>query len=247
MCTVIVAWKCVPGAPLVVAANRDEMFRRPSEAPLLLADEPQRWGGRDQLAGGTWLAVDPAGRVGAVTNRHPGGVYSPPDRTRSSRGALPLDVLASTDSSAYDLMTSIAPATYNPVNLLYFSPSVAVWTRLDDEAGNHTAALAPGIHVITEQDLDDHSDPKTVHVRGLARAAFEDAPEFPTFVSALRRVLSSHDDLPTCVHGTEHGTVSGATVVVTAEGRVLYEHAEGPPCVTPYARVPLPIDPNWGQ
>jgi uncharacterized protein with NRDE domain len=71
MCTVIVAWQVVPGVPLVVAANRDEMLDRPSDPPLPLSEDPPRWGGRDRIAGGTWLAVDPCGRVGAVTNRHP--------------------------------------------------------------------------------------------------------------------------------------------------------------------------------
>ena len=36
MCTVIVAWQCFADAPLVVAANRDELLARPSDPPLLL-------------------------------------------------------------------------------------------------------------------------------------------------------------------------------------------------------------------
>ena len=91
MCTVIVAWQCYPDAPLVIAANRDELLGRPSDPPLLLTSEPPRWGGRDRLAGGTWLAVDPAGRIGAVTNRHPGGVLPTLDASRRTRGTLPLE------------------------------------------------------------------------------------------------------------------------------------------------------------
>ena len=50
-------------------------------------------GGRDLVAGGTWLAVDDGGTVCAVTNRHPGtGKPEPPDPTRRSRGEIPLSL-----------------------------------------------------------------------------------------------------------------------------------------------------------
>ena len=65
----------------------------PSDPPMLLSETPPRWGGRDRVAGGTWLAVDPAGRVGAVTNRHPGGRPPERDPARHSRGKLPLEAL----------------------------------------------------------------------------------------------------------------------------------------------------------
>ena len=84
----------------MVAANRDELLARPTDPPLLLTEQPPRWGGRDRLAGGTWLAVDPAGRVGAVTNRHPGGRPPTRDGTRRSRGDLPLEVLRGDDATA---------------------------------------------------------------------------------------------------------------------------------------------------
>ena len=241
MCTVIVAWQCLPDAPLVVAANRDEMLARPSETPLLLSTDPPRWGGRDLVAGGTWLAVDPAGRIGAVTNRHPGGVYTPPDRTRSSRGTLPLDVLAGTDADARDLMTSLTPSTYNSVNVLYASTGAAYWTRIDDAGGAHTSSLTPGVHVLTEQDIDDPEDPKAARILAQAESALSEASGYVSLLSCLTTLLRSHvtadNGSPACIHGAEHGTVSSATVVVTDSRGVRYEHADGPPCVAQYGRV----------
>jgi uncharacterized protein with NRDE domain len=240
VCTVIVGVQCFPEAPLVVAANRDEMLARPSIPPLLLVDDPPRWGGRDRLAGGTWLAVDPDGRVGAVTNRHPGGVYVPPDPARRSRGRLPLEVLDRDDAGAEPWLSGLHPSQYNPVNVLYLSPQLSLWTGLDDAAGRQTQRLDPGVHVITEQDPDDPADPKALRILGQARAALAASADGPELVSRWAELLRSHEAAdggsPACVHAEQHGTVSSATVLVGPDG-VRYEHAEGPPCVTPFTRV----------
>lgn len=239
VCTVIVGFQCVADAPLIVAANRDEMLARASDPPLLLSVEPPRWGGRDRVAGGTWLAVDPGGRVGAVTNRHPGGIYQPPDRRRRSRGGLPLEVLDHADADVEQWMSSLRPSDYNPVNVLHLSPAAAVWAGLDD-GGRHTRRLAPGVHVITEQDPDDPADPKALRIRQQAEAARAASVGGEDLLRRWQDVLRSHDaddgGSPACIHGVEHGTVSSATVLVGADG-VRYEHAEGPPCMTPYVRV----------
>lgn len=237
MCTVILAWQCFPDAPLVVAANRDELLGRPSDPPLLLQPDPPRWGGRDRVAGGTWLAVDPTGRIGAVTNRHPGGVVPARDDARRTRGALPLDALAGSDADALAWMTSLEPGDYNPVNVLYASPTAAFWTSLDDDRGRRTTTLTPGIHVLAEQDVDDSADPKARNIREQAAAALEASPDAGTLVRLLREVLRSHEvpvgALPACIHGELHGTVSSATVCVSTDG-VRFEHAEGPPCTTAF-------------
>jgi len=240
VCTVIVGFQCMADAPLIVAANRDELRVRPSDPPMLLSEAPPRWGGRDRVAGGTWLAIDPAGRVGAVTNRHPGGRLPPRDQTRRSRGGLPLQVLTGDDSSAVTSMSELDASDYNPVNVLYLSPTAALWTGLDDESGRRTRPLDPGVHVITEQDLDDPADPKGLRILRQAEAALAAAANATDLVERWREVLRSHESpgggSPACIHAEQHGTVSSATVLVTPHG-VRYEHADGPPCITPYAPV----------
>ncbi|MFL6070074.1 MAG: NRDE family protein [Actinomycetes bacterium] len=241
MCTVILAWQALPDAPLVLAANRDEVFARPSDPPLLLSPDPPRWGGRDRLAGGTWLAVDPAGRIGAVTNRHPGGQPPARDSSRRSRGALPLDLLAGDDAAALKWMESLEPRDYNPVNVLYASPTAAWCTSMDDEIGRRTLPLRPGVHVLTEQDADDVGDEKTQAIRRRATDAVAASSSADQLVEAWREILRSHDakyaGTPVCIHGGSHGTVSSSTVVVSERAGVRYEHAEGPPCVTPFESV----------
>ena len=70
MCLIAFALDALPGCPLLVAANRDEHFDRPTQ-PLhawALPNGTQVVAGRDLHAGGTWLGITPAGRVAMLTN-----------------------------------------------------------------------------------------------------------------------------------------------------------------------------------
>jgi uncharacterized protein with NRDE domain len=83
MCTLVAFVDSWSGAPLVVAANRDERLERP-------ATGPQRWrdedfvAPRDELAGGTWLGLHRAGLFVGVTNRA-GTVRDPKLSSRGRR------------------------------------------------------------------------------------------------------------------------------------------------------------------
>lgn len=241
MCTIAFAWGVFDEAPLVLAANRDESVGRPSLPPRQLREEPTMWGGQDQLAGGTWLAVDPTGRLCAVTNRHPGGRFPERDESRSSRGIIPTNVLAGgNDESARQVLASLSAQDYNPVNVLYLSRSSAIWVGIDDEAGVRSAELTPGVHVLTEQDPDDAASAKTVGLRKQFQAAVE-ATSAKT-MDRWRDLLASHDritDEPqsaACIHEELFGTVSSSLVRFGLDD-VWYAHAEGHPCVTPFVDV----------
>src|SRR5712691_2616136 len=67
--------------PLVIAANRDEDYARPTLAAHFWTDAPNILGGRDALHGGSWLAMTRAGRFAAVTNLR-GSVRDPQKRSR---------------------------------------------------------------------------------------------------------------------------------------------------------------------
>ncbi len=242
MCTIVFAWQVFDDVPLVMAANRDEAVGRPSDPPLMLQDDPPLWGGRDRLAGGTWLAVDPTGRVCAVTNRHPGGRLPERDSSRSSRGQLPGLVLNTVDDdAALAVLDGFTAATYNPVNVLYVSRQTARWVGIDDEAGVRAATLEPGIHVLTEQDPDDPSSAKATGLLARATASAEGAtPE--ELVGRWQQLLRSHEQITdepqsaACIHAEQFGTVSSSVTVISSNG-VRYDHAEGHPCVTPFKQV----------
>src|SRR5258706_15235899 len=69
MCTLALYSRRFEDYPLVLAANRDEQFSRPSAAPALGPGAAKILAGRDLVAGGTWLGVNARGVAAAVVNR----------------------------------------------------------------------------------------------------------------------------------------------------------------------------------
>ncbi len=91
MCLILFAYKIHTEYPLVLAANRDEFFDRPTDPAGFWADAPKIFAGRDLRGGGTWLGVTTAGRVAAVTNFRDRSEFGPAMR---SRGLLTREFLS---------------------------------------------------------------------------------------------------------------------------------------------------------
>jgi uncharacterized protein with NRDE domain len=173
MCTAIVGYD--PGArvPLVLAGVRDEMVERAWRPPARhWPDHPGLIGGRDELAGGTWLALDPAApRVACVLN---GVGRAAPEERRRSRGALPLR-LAETGTPEGDL------DGFDPFHLVGAEPSgVRLWSW--DGERLTTRKLEPGLHFVVNSGLaepgtdggDDYMSARVAHFRPLFEAASHD-------------------------------------------------------------------------
>ena len=89
MCLIVFAWRPGHALPLIVAANRDEFYARPTQALTAWEDAPGVHAGRDLEAGGTWLGVGPQGRFAALTNiRDPGQPLGPRSRGELVAGFL---------------------------------------------------------------------------------------------------------------------------------------------------------------
>src|SRR5580698_5286523 len=95
MCLILIAWRGAAKYPCVVAANRDELYSRPTAAAHWWPSRPPILAGQDLLAGGTWLGLTQTGRFAALTN------FRDPEQRRTgtpSRGTLVASILASGDS-----------------------------------------------------------------------------------------------------------------------------------------------------
>jgi uncharacterized protein with NRDE domain len=68
MCLILFAWDAHPRWKLVVGANRDEFYARPTAPAAFWDDAPDVLAGRDLREGGTWLGITRSGRFAAVTN-----------------------------------------------------------------------------------------------------------------------------------------------------------------------------------
>ncbi len=96
MCLILFAHRAAPEYALVLAANRDEFFARPTGPAEYWTDAPHVLAGRDLEKGGTWMGVTRDGRWAAVTNFRDG---TRPETGSRSRGELVARYLLE-DSSA---------------------------------------------------------------------------------------------------------------------------------------------------
>jgi len=251
MCLLAVLFRVRRDEPLVVAANRDEFLERPaSPVQVLRAGPPRVLGGRDEVAGGTWLAVNEHGLVAGLTNKpSPLG----PDRSKRSRGELPL-LLAGHRSAREAAMTFAAEvhsADYNPCWLLVGDRDVLFSIDLTLPGRPAISELGPGIHVLENRPLASAS-PKAAWVR--ARLAGAASWPRTQLSETLAAVLASHELPPdldgrsdswrppatesACVHAGPYGTRSATIVTVPAIAAApRVEHASGAPCSVPFVDV----------
>ena len=150
MCLIAFAHRAVSGAALVVAANRDELFERPTAAARFWEDHPSVLAGRDLRAGGTWMGVTRSGRFAAITN-----FRNPRDRRNDapSRGALVGDFLTGTESPQRYLERLRPRAKdYNGFSVLVATPE-AMWFY--SNSNDALLPVEPGVHALSNHVLDE--------------------------------------------------------------------------------------------
>jgi uncharacterized protein with NRDE domain len=251
VCTLAVYLRVFPTYPLVVAANRDEYLDRPAAPPGLLSVEPSRVaGGRDLVAGGTWLGLAEGGLVAGLLNRRG---PAPPDPARRSRGLLCLEALACRTAAEAAARVAGEPAgRYNPFNLLLADPHGAFVASQGTNEAARVMPLAPGLHLLTNLDVNDATCPRIAASRqGFAAAgeAFRRDRDPAGLVARLQTVLADHVTAldprgpgSLCVHLDGFGTRSSTVLLVPPAGRpARCFHADGPPCCTPLEEVTLPF------
>ncbi len=88
MCLVAFSWKYHSEYPLIISANRDEFFDRPTES--LHQWDSGIIAGKDLRGGGTWMGFHPDGKWALLTNYRD---FNRPQRGEISRGKLVQDFL----------------------------------------------------------------------------------------------------------------------------------------------------------
>jgi uncharacterized protein with NRDE domain len=149
MCIILLAHQATPEYPLILAANRDEFYERPTARAHFWDDDRGMLAGRDLERGGTWLGVTEAGRVAAVTNyREPGAKM----KDALSRGLLVTDFLAG-DAGPDEYLAELSTRgdLYQGFNLIagrvgeicYFS-----------NRGGEPQRITPGVHGLSNHLLN---------------------------------------------------------------------------------------------
>lgn len=146
----LIAFAFTPGndRQLVLAANRDEFHDRPARAMAWWRWPEGPLAGRDELAGGTWLAVARDGRWAAVTNfRDPRA-----DTGARSRGDLPVGFFSEGLSpSDYARDVYHDRSAFGPFNLLA-GDRRSLWYC---STWSPPEAVAPGVHALSNGLLDE--------------------------------------------------------------------------------------------
>ena len=233
MCLILVALNQHERYPLIIAANRDEFYDRPTRRAGFWSDVPDLVAGRDLKSGGTWLGMTRGGAWAAVTNyREPARDESASLRTRGDlvrnylENRLPApDYAVAVEKHADDfagfslLLGHLQGATYisnrDPcpralVNSLFGLSNGALdeaWPKV--ERGKH------GLQTILCQPRIDTEELFAL-LADRTEAAIDELPD--TGIGTEREKLLS----PAFIIGSEYGTRSSTVVIVDSDGRATF-------------------------
>lgn len=208
--------------PLIVAANRDEHYDRPSAPPAVRNGRPKIIAGRDLRANGTWLGVNEDGVIAGILNRRLNG-QTPALADVRSRGLLCLDVLSFESAKAANKFIRDHKLRYNPFTLLFVDRHEG-YVSYNDEERTITQKIEKGLHVFSSAaEFEMHSAKADRAYALFARLSSRVRPTngiaFES-IAALQTVLADHSlsadsDDPgdaICVHRETSGTVSSSII-----------------------------------
>ncbi|MDO9515140.1 MAG: NRDE family protein, partial [Syntrophales bacterium] len=149
MCLILFSYRSHPTCPLILAANRDEFYERPTAPASFWKEAPDMLAGRDLKDGGTWLGITKSGRMAAITN------YRDPRTLKEgvpSRGGLVSGFLRG-DETPGEYIRRIRRGSdrYNGFNLILGDGSgLFCFSNITDVFQE----ISPGTHGISNHFLD---------------------------------------------------------------------------------------------
>src|SRR5918992_4835252 len=214
MCLVLLALGLHPDYQLIVAANRDEFYDRPTAPADFWFDAPSVLAGRDLQAGGTWLGITRGRRFAAVTNYRQG--QREPTATRS-RGLLVSDFLSG-DIGGLDYMERVErdASLYNGFNLIAGDSSeLFYYSNREGEV----RSLPPGVYGLSNHLLDTPW-PKVAATKTAFGAILNDGGA--ELAEDLFRLLSNRnrardDELPSTGVGPEWERLLSSAFIVSPD------------------------------
>lgn len=201
MCLILFAYKVDPGYPLIVAANRDEFYRRPTRRLDFWPEAPNLLAGQDLEQGGTWLGCTRSGRFAAVTNVREG--FSQTRAQLKSRGRLPLDYLLC-NQPPLDYLAALDSQShrYAGYNLLLGDRHGLYYGSNRNQQPPQT--LAPGIYGLSNATLDTPWPKVAQGTRALQQLIEADGISADALLRLLQqRDLPADDQLPDTGVGLE--------------------------------------------
>lgn len=176
---------------MIIAANRDEFYSRPTAPVHYWEDHPNILGGRDLKAQGTWLAVSKSGKISALTN-----IRTPEEMTaeaKKSRGELVVNYLLS-KKSPKEYLTALAghSSDYAGFNLLTGTPDELYYMNNYD---NKISRVTDGTHGLSNEYLDTPWPKVVIGKEQLDKVISEDDIDIDALFSLLRIDTKAADDI----------------------------------------------------
>lgn len=247
MCTMLILDRVSPRFPVVIAANRDELYRRPALPPRRL-EGIDAVAGIDAEGGGSWAGATASGFFVGLTNQRTG---APPDPSRLSRGQVVLECLRRGHRAAVrDYLTGLDLARYNPFNLI-FGDAGGLECAYARDRDLDFEPVPPGISVLPNDVLESPGfTAKVARAHALLGDPREVATlEWPALHDRLLATLADHQLPPPdavmpagsdlarqlaalCIHTPLYGTRSVTTIALDPGRTAHYCFADGPACTT---------------
>jgi uncharacterized protein with NRDE domain len=233
MCLLLLAVQEHPDYKLVLAANRDEYYDRPTAAAAFWNEAPHLLAGKDLRAGGTWLGITKNGRIAAITNyREPAAEIS----GAPSRGKLVSGFLLSKQSAEHFLEgLALEKERYNGFNLIIGERDQLYWFS---NRGDGAHKLSSGIYGLSNRLLDTPW-PKLIRSKeAMAHLISNEKDLSPNalFQMLMDRTISDDDQLPDTgvgiawerilspifITSPTYGTRSSTTILIDRQDRVTF-------------------------
>ena len=232
MCLVTFMKDVHPDYPLILVANRDELYDRPAAAIHRWLDEPKVTAGIDLKERGTWLGFTNEGKFISILN-YPFTDWKPSLEIPRSRGKLLRDYLTKDFTiEEFSLYLRKNRKHYNGYHLLYGTfEDLRYYTNVDDVF--HT--FSSGIHCLanTKDDLSNHRKDRSQEL--LAQYVNSTTGELKleelTALMSDDLVSESLSDIPKeidlemakqnssiFIHGDEFGTVGTTVILIDKKG-----------------------------
>lgn len=237
MCLISIAYQYHPKYKLILLANRDEFYQRPTREAHWWDENESVFGGKDLQAGGSWLAVSKNGKIGAITNfRNPSRII----KNKISRGQILSNYILSDISEkkyinelsdtgenfeGYNLLlgnqenlyhfsninqklTSITPGVYALSNHLLNTP----WPKVEKAKKVMHKLIETGNVIDVEAAFKLFSDKQ--------RAPDDQLPDTGIGLSYERYLSSVFIDIP------QYGTRATTLLMIDNENKVYFEERE---------------------
>ncbi|OMP66092.1 NRDE family protein [Domibacillus epiphyticus] len=169
MCVINIAFQVNPETPLILAANRDEFYDRPTAPSHWWEDAPGILAGRDLSKGGTWLGVSKSGRICALTNyRDPSELNT----QKESRGSIVRSFLES-QMNAETFLEELdrEKDCYPGFNIVAGTKDELF--SYSNKSGEKPIQLPPGIHSVSNAFMNTPW-PKTVKAKKEMERCYHD-------------------------------------------------------------------------